>query len=175
MERETVVNNALELAGVPTRIQSLWDGSPQALIARDQWARVRDEALAARPWEFARNYAVLAEGTIDAYFPWVHRWTYPDSAITVLDVYGVTSPYIVTPFRWIEVHNGTSHREILTDFDNARASFTRRVMEVDDWPPPFIAVVIAGLAERFAQVFGGQDGTDARGRSEQRPRRDGVS
>ena len=176
MERETVVNNALEMAGIPTRIQSLWDGSPQALIARDLWEHVRDASLAIRPWEFARDYAALTESELGPIHTWLYRWVRPTQAITILDVYSsTTSQYIVTPFRWVETYNIDYGRDIFTDFDAARASMTRRVLDVADWSPEFTAVMIAGLAERFVQVFGEHNGADARGRGEQRPRRDGVS
>ena len=169
MVPEDVVNNALDVIGHPIRISGFWDGSYEALVARDLYMEVRDEVLAAQPWQFARHFYTLVTdpGTLGP--GWTHRWVRPANAITILSVYQTTiDVYQPYPTTWLEVDYG--ERLIFTRFAAAQAAVTDRVSDVNRWPPEFTSVVIQGLAQRFAALFGGANA--APGNREQRTGRD---
>jgi len=82
MSPEDIVNNALELIGHPTRIGSFFDGSPEAVVARDMWAETRDALLVRTQPDWAREDVPLeviksAPPYYDEQTPWV-AGKYPD-------------------------------------------------------------------------------------------------
>jgi len=164
MTPDDVVNNALEIAGHPERISSLWDGSPEAAIARDLYGETRDEALAAQPWNFARAfYALNAFGAPAT--GWLYSYSRPATAITLLDVYpgNLTEEQVLDarPSRWLEVRTGT--RLIQTRFSPAIAAVTDRVVDPTTWVPDFTAMVVEVLARKLQAAFGKEQVDESRG------------
>lgn len=168
MSIETIVNQALDAIGYKRHVGSVWDGSPAARIALDIWAETRDEALAVRPWEFARNPYTLVDAGLSATQPWQFVFLRPVSAITVLDVapFGV-DPNDPHPGRFLEIT--TNVRLILTEFAPAEAVITARITDTSLWSPEFTSVVIQGLATKMQHALvgsapkeGGDEGSGRR-------------
>lgn len=170
--RETIVNNALEQAGLPMRIQSLWDGSHEAVVARDLWATTRDETLRAKRWTFARTIVELTPSAFPASNPWLFRWNYPPASLTIelLDVYGGhdVSDFSIVPSRWAFIHTATEGTDIMTDYDAARAVITTRIIDPALWIREFVEAMTAAMALRLLTALGG--GNETSGRGEQRAR-----
>jgi len=175
---EDVVNNALDVMGYPKRIGSFIEGTQAAIAARDIWQETMDEALAVRPWEFARVFFTLVLSSATLPGPgWQYKYERPD-VITILDVYpSALDRFNPLPGLWLEyLSEGqtttiAADRRILTNFANARAMATARVINTALWAPEFTAVMVQSLAQKLGPLLmGGEDG--ARRHREQRAGRD---
>lgn len=164
---EAIVNQAIDLAGFKRHIGSIWEGSRAARVAINAFSETRDEILTLRPWSFARvRYALVADTSIPARWPWTHRWTFPVDALVLLDVMpnaiDISASDEVVPYFWQE-DGEQDKRVIQTSFTPAAAIVTSKFINITQWPPDFTALVIQSLAQKMARALAGAPQKEAQG------------
>ena len=102
---ESIVNQALRAAGLPMRVQDIYDGSDAAKVALEVYSQARDELLDAKDWSFNRRTEPLAllkgpppAGGYSFAQPWsnlypapgfLYEFAYPDDCV---DLRAVIAP-----------------------------------------------------------------------------------
>lgn len=81
-----IVNSALIKLGVET-ITSLSGTSKQAVLANEQYTKIRDDLLARYYWAFAKKRVALVEDTTAPAFEYENRFVLPNDYIRALYVY----------------------------------------------------------------------------------------
>jgi hypothetical protein len=170
MTPDAVVNNALDLAKLP-RIGSLYDGTPQAVVALDLYTETVDEVLISSLWPFARSETTLVGTGLTPIAPWSFEFLYPAGAIRLWFVKPAVIPSDPAPIRWLESGDPRltgNARSILTTFAPAVGIFTQRISDPNLWPPNYTLMVIEILAKKMQMPQKKGEVDDTRGRDQQR-------
>lgn len=168
MEKEDICNNALDLIGQGTHIDSLEEASPEARSCKRLYPVVLKQCLDIQNWSFARKDEVLTEdylvtkededGNVSEIvsLPWKHSYHLPDDVLRVLflaPLYADSRSERVgfpceIPFNFRNYNN----EKILVT--NAEPIFTihyqAAVDDVDLFSPTFIQALEYNLAARLA-------------------------
>jgi hypothetical protein len=82
---EGLINQGLRDAGLPLRVEDVYEGSEQARVALEIWGQTRDELLRTADWSFSRRTTVLSllkgpppAGGYSPAFPWSNIYPAPD-------------------------------------------------------------------------------------------------
>lgn len=149
---EDVYNNALNIVKRP-RIDTFYDATIEAIIGADIFSETRDEALAMKPWDFARAEATLVTSGQTAPTPWAQEYLYPSGSVMLLQVRpGTVVTNDPAPMRWhefLDTRLSAPQRAVLCDFSPAVAIFTQRVIDPASWPADYIEVLVMMLAKKI--------------------------
>lgn len=128
-------------------ISSLTEASQAARIVNAVWEYVRDEVLAAYPWNFAKARATLAQDTTAPTYGYDYRYAKPSNCLRILEV--VQSD---APVDYVEEGD-----YLLTDADNTDADlYIRYITVISDcakWPPMFINAFAWRLAAEVGSML----------------------
>jgi hypothetical protein len=171
MMPEDIVNNALEVIGHEQRIGSFWDGTFEAVVARDMWIQLRDAQLSAlQPdwsrWDDALTPSKTAppaysdarkwSSATDPDMPWLYEYALPDDCLVPMAIKHRPSTLPVwrpRPMRFrIKTEAG-----VYTLLGNDPAPVLTCVHSVADttvWHNDFIDAMTEALAKRLAPLFG---------------------
>lgn len=99
MSIESIVNQALDIAGYKRHIGSIWDGSRAARVALDMWAETRDALLVKLQPDWARQDAALSPiktaadyssvvwtASIHPDLPWLYEYGQPPTCLVPLQL-----------------------------------------------------------------------------------------
>ena len=173
MSPEDVVNNALELIGHHVRIASFYDGSPEAIVARDVWVELRDALLIRLRPEWARRDIAL-EVTKSAPplgydeqtpwtpdypdMPWLYEYAYPQDCLSPLSM--KRRPHTLPvwrplPLRFRVKPNADSSDYVLLGNDPAPIlTCIVKMPDTEMWYEDFTEVMIEALARKFMPLYG---------------------
>ena len=170
MMPEDIVNNALEVIGHEHRIASFWDGSPEAVVARDMWAQVRDAQLSALQPDWARwDDPLTPSKTAPAYYheqlewtteypdmPWRYEYALPDDCLVPLAIKPRPSYLPVWRPRAMRFRVKTSAGiyTLLGDDPKPVLTCIHSVPDTRIWHNDFIDEMTETLAKRLAGLFG---------------------
>lgn len=123
------------------KIANIDENSVAAQTAKAVWDYVRDEVLAAFPWNFAKRRAELSQSTTTPPNGYDYQYAKPASCLKILEVVTESDAHIAF------VEEGDY---LLTDTDNTNESlyilYTTVVTDVSKWTPPFITAFAYKLA-----------------------------
>jgi hypothetical protein len=136
-----IVNSALNKIGA-RRITSLSDGSKAAIIANDQYDRLRKEVLRSHPWNFAIAYAQLA-ATVNTPI-WTKQWT--KEFVIPTDVLRVLETDLTSDADW-ELGNNTDNNKVI--FTNSTSLKIKYIKDITN-TTRFDAMFDEALAMRIA-------------------------
>lgn len=181
---EDIVNQAFRAAGVPLRIEDMFEGSDGAKTALELFGQCRDELLDAKDWSFNRQTAPLTllkgpppDGGYNFAQPWsnlypapgfLYEYAFPSNAVdlrAIIPPPGLMPDLDPRPAVWRvdndqvpNVINGTptgpEAKVIYCNITNAIAIYRSRVTSPTIWDPGFTAALVALLGKRFAVAFG---------------------
>ncbi len=117
--------------------------SKEASLVRNCWAIVRDEVMAAHPWDFAKKWKALAED--DSFTMIDEKWDF---------VYALPADYL----KMVEEENERTaytnyeirENRFYCNVDTVKIEYIARIDDVSKWPIWFTNAVIARLRARFA-------------------------
>lgn len=172
MKPEDIVNNSLELIGHPKRIASFWDGSPEALVARDMWSETRDALLVRIQPEWARDDVELViSKTAPPYYdeqtpwvagvypdlPWLYEYVQPETCLVPLAL--KPRPHTLPVWRphamRFRVKTGSDKTYVL--LGNDPAPILTCIVHTNDpavWYEDFIELMTITMAKKFERLFG---------------------
>jgi len=172
MKPEDIVNNALEVIGHPQRIASFWDGSPEALVARDMWSETRDALLVRTQPDWAReDLALEVLKAAPSYYdeqtpwiaglypdlPWLYEYAQPEECLVPLAL--KPRPHTLPVWRpramRFRVKTGSDQTYVL--LGNDPAPILTCIVHTHDpgvWYEDFIELMIVTLAKKFDRLFG---------------------
>lgn len=181
---EDIVNQALRAAGLPLRVQSIYEGSDGARAALELYGQCRDELLDLKDWSFNRETAPLTllkgpppAGGYNFAQPWsnlypapgfLYEYSYPPNAVDLRAIIPQPGPMPdldPRPAVW-RVDNdqtpnivdgvavGPEAKVIYCNVTNALAVSRSRVTNPAIFDPGFTAALVALLGKRFAVAFG---------------------
>lgn len=173
MKAADVVNNAFDLIGHPVRIASFYEGTDEAIVARDLYAETRDALLVKTQPEWAREDVALTvlksappygydEQTpwvADLYpdLPWLYEYAQPDTCLVPLCL----KPRAHTLPVWrpramrFRVKTGADSTYVL--LGNDRSPILTCIVHTHDpslWYEDFTELVIMTLAKKLEGRFG---------------------
>jgi hypothetical protein len=136
----TICNSALSKLGA-SRISSLAGTTKAALLCNEQYSKLRDDVLAAHPWNFASTRAELSQNATAPTWGYTYAYDLPSDCLRVLrmeeeDDQGI--PYKV------------EGRKLLTDASTSNILYIYQVVDTTKFTPLFAEV----LAYRIAQDLG---------------------
>lgn len=144
-----IINAALTRTG-NNQIDSLNDGSTEAIVANANYQIVVDDALSLHPWNFARQTAKLDKLSADPNVDGLAKFQIPNDAMRVLTVQVGDVP-ITYRIRG---------DEIITEYDYESeepiATYVERVSE-PDWPAYFSEIVVVALEIMFLRAINEDD------------------
>lgn len=150
-----ICNRALDAIGAPT-ITALTEGTRQAGICNRYFPQLRDDVLAAHPWNFAIKRAVLPALETAPAWGFDYAYQIPTDCLRVVEVEGEDA--IVPPSAW-QVESGS----IVTDMTAPLyIRYISRVTETGLFAPLFVSALAARIAAEIAQPLTGS--SDIRGR-----------
>jgi hypothetical protein len=175
MKPEDVVNNALEIIGHEQRIASFWDGSPEAVVARDMWSETRDALLVRTQPDWAREDIPLTViKTAPPYYdeqtpwiagkypdlPWLYEYAQPEACLVPLAL--KPRPHTLPVWRprpmRFRVKTGEDQTYVLLGNDPAPIlTCIAHTHDPDIWYEDFIELMIITLAKKFERLFGNQN------------------
>jgi len=145
-----ICNMALSHLGVSTYIAQMNERSKEANVCRLFFDAVRDTALEAFDWSFARRYVNLALSNEQA--PnWQYAYAYPSDCVKPrrIVIPGRRNPRADQRIPF-EVATIDGKRFILTDVEDAQLAYTMRVTDPNLFSASFVDVMSALLASRIA-------------------------
>jgi|GraSoiStandDraft_4_1057263.scaffolds.fasta_scaffold85381_3 hypothetical protein len=171
MKPEDIVNQALEIIGHEQRIGSFWDGSPEAVVARDMWSETRDALLVRTQPEWAReDVPLMVSKTAPAYYdeqtpwepalypdmPWLYEYAQPEECLVPLAL----KPRAHTMPIWrpramrFRVKTGTNQTYVL--LGNDPAPILTCIVHTHDpaiWYEDFIELMVMALSKKLERRF----------------------
>lgn len=149
MDDVTVCNMALSHIGKDS-IQLLTEASVQAEACNTFYENSRDAALEAVDWNFARHrqsLALLVETPPD---DWTFVYSYPSNCVRILRLAHVMrNPRRPYPFE-VALNAAGDAKVVLSDVQDARAVYTRRITNENLFPPLFVEMFAYKLAAAIA-------------------------
>lgn len=155
------------------KIGTLYDGSPGARMALDEYSRTRDNLLGTRDWDFARQTVSLGAPIktapaggygnnpwTSAYPPpdWIYEYAYPPNTIEVKALLPspIFVPVAMPRYILFEKANDTALAQpvILTNLNNAFAMIIGRVTDPEQWTDAnFADALVDALTARFVEAM----------------------
>lgn len=194
MAPEDIVNNALEAIGHQNRISSFFDGSQEAIIARDMWGTVRDLMLTKIQPDWARKEIGLTvtktapEFGYDDFTPWTTAypdlpWTYeyanPVDCLQPLALHSRIHTLWVwrpRPMRFrIKPNDAGTDYAILGNDPAPILTYVAKVPNTELWHEDFITIVIEAMARRLTPLFGSKAVKQVAQQQDQREQSDANS
>jgi len=128
-----ICNLALGRAGITIFIGSLDEQSKEGRVMRMLFASVRDRVLEAFNWPFAKSEVDLQDIGAPPY-GWEYRYRYPVDCIKprLITIEGSKEPTTPIPF---EKREDGSNLAIVCNVSPARLVYTKRVENIQLWPP----------------------------------------
>lgn len=155
----SLCNAAISLCGTRSKISSIDEGSPEANACLNHFAMVRDAALRAFDWNFARLTASLAE-LPRSVRRWAHEYALPVDCLRLRRLNDV--PLLLLPETFCELAadkdgSGAFINVILTNARPVSAIYTARVEDPSRWDQGFVDAVAYGLAMRICFELTGKE------------------
>lgn len=169
---EDIVNNALELLGHPVRIGSFYEGTPEAIAARDSWVLVRDTMLIRlRPEWARRDIALTVTKTAPSYYdeqtpwtpaypdlPWLYEYLYPDDCLSPM----LLKPRPHTLPAWrprtmrfrVKPNAASTDYVLLGNTPDPILTCIVKMPDTDMWYENFTEVVAEAMAKKLMPLFG---------------------
>lgn len=145
----TIWNMALGHIGEAVMVTDPVENTVQSQSCARFWEGDRDAVLAAHPWAFAER-TLTAAGYEPAPHPWAFAYRLPPSAIAVRRVVPACGAHDAPSVPWarggVTAADGVEIDLILTDQPLAWIAYTRRVEQVDRYPPAFVDALAWRLA-----------------------------
>lgn len=129
----SIANSALAKLGA-ARIISLDDNTREALLLKEQFAKVRDDLLRSHPWNFAIKRAVLPALTTAPAYGFTYEYQVPSDCLRVLDINS-------NDYEWAREGN-----KILTDSNDLAIRYVSQVTAPGSWDSNFCEVLATKLA-----------------------------
>ena len=179
-----LVNQSFRAAGLPLRINELYEGSEPARVALELYSQARDSLLDLEDWSFNRHTMPLTvlkgpppNGGYNYMTPWsnlypapgwLFEYAYPDNMIDLRAIIPTPGPMPdldPLPAEW-RVDNdstpnivdgtavGPAAKVIYCNTAGALAVYRSRVTDPALFDPGFIDALVSTLAKRFATAFG---------------------
>ncbi|GAA0567463.1 hypothetical protein ACFQH5_15685 [Halomonas salifodinae] len=150
-----ICNRALSHTGTDQTIASLEEKSKEARLCARWYEAARDQLLRTFPWNFAQRRVALA--TLgDAPVGWDYQYRYPTDCLDMQNVYVEGNWF---PGRkgndlnrepWTVSSTGDGGRVILTNMEQARATYTAKVTDPNLFPPDFVTALEFALAANIS-------------------------
>jgi hypothetical protein len=148
----SIVNSALSKLGAELII-TLSDNNKRARFAAEAYPKIRDQVLAAHPWNFAISRKELGLTPNTPAYEFQNEFALP------LDVLRVISTDLnvmaqVTETAWsAEISEVTGDRVILTDASGVKIKYIKRITDVAKYPPHFLEALETRLASELAYTL----------------------
>lgn len=123
-------------------ISDISENSARAISCRTHYETVRDSLLRSHPWNFAAARASLSQTTTPA-FKWAYAYVLPSDFLRLLTFNGVEAAMSTAEYR---IEGG----ELLTDIEEARITYVRRVTDPTQFDSVFVEVIVFRLASAVA-------------------------
>jgi hypothetical protein len=154
-----ICNAALSHCGTRSKISSIDEGSAEANACLNHFAMVRDAALRAHDWNFARVTAALALLQSPPQ-RWAYKYAMPTDCLRIRRLNDVPLPALPEAFFEMAADKdgtGAFIGVILTDAAAVSAIYTARVTDPLRWDQGFIDAVTYGLASRICFELSGKE------------------
>ena len=143
-----ICNQALAHLGSRNFIAALTEGSNEAKQCAQHYDEARRSALEAVNWAFAGRRAALAESG-ETVAPWLFSYAPPSRLIRIRQIVPQHDGDDPVPYtRNVNEAGTVSH--ILCDIENAYIDYTFDVEATGLYPPGFVDLFAASLAQRIA-------------------------
>jgi hypothetical protein len=154
-----ICNAALSHCGTRSKISAIDEGSPEATACQTHLALVRDAALRAFDWNFARLTAQLAE-LPGPPVRWRHKYALPSDCLRLRRLNDV--PLLALTKTFCEVaadrdSTGAFVTVLLTQAAPVAAIYTAQVADPVRWDAGFVDAMTWGLAARICFELTGKD------------------
>ncbi len=154
-----ICNAAISHCGTRSKVSSIDEGSPEANACLSHFAMVRDSALRAYDWNFARVTAGLA----DLGNPprrWAYKYALPVDCLRLRRLNDV--PLLRWPETFCELaadrdNTGAFIGVVLTNASPVSAIYTAQVTDPLRWDQGFVDAVAYGLAMRICFELTGKE------------------
>lgn len=160
-------------------VGSTTESSPQAIQCNILYEQARDHLLTLYPWRFAKTTRALSlTGTTPD--EWLYAYDYPNDCLrlhyilpansgkNLISSAGISTPsieYTQIPYEVATGSNGS--RLILTDYEDAKISYTQAVTDTRLFDPLFVQALAWLMATDLAIALGGDSGKAYRSAAEQ--------
>jgi hypothetical protein len=187
MAPEDIVNNALEAIGHPNRISSFFDGTQEAIVARDMWGVVRDALLTKIQPDWARREVSLTPtktapstgydevvpwSSVYPDLPWTYEYAVPDDCLQPLSLQPritLLQVWRPKPMRFrIKPNAAGTNYVILGDDPSPILTYVAKIPDPNLWQDDFAPIMIETMAHRLMPLFGSQAVKQEAMRQEQR-------
>ena len=137
-----VCNSALIKVGCDL-ITTLSDDNKRARACNEQYAKCRDEVLAAHPWNFTIARKEFAQTANTPSWNWKYEYTIPSDVLRILE--------IDSPSPWaVEVNPVSGVKVLVTDSSDCFAKYIRKTTDTTLWSPSFDETLAVRLASDLA-------------------------
>ena len=137
-----ICNSALAKVGA-ARITDLDEGSKNAKLCAELYARCRDDLLRAHSWNFAASRAKLARAAAAPAFGYAHAYALPADCIRSVSAHGSATGKGALVYK-------IEGRQLLSDAEAVYLRYIRRVEDVNLMPPDFREALACLLARELA-------------------------
>lgn len=144
---------ALLKIGITQLPTSLTETSKAAIACNELYAQTRDALLADFPWPFATRRAVLAALTGVTRTNWAYAYNLPNDCIAMRKILIDGNPTPTAAERVphsIETNDAGDGSILLTNQPAAEISYTRRMTNVQNFPPLFANALVWRMASELA-------------------------
>lgn len=140
-----ICNSALAKIGVGSdgRISSLTEGSRNANVCNEQYAKLRDALLRSHKWNFATARAKLARLADTPVFEFDYKYQLPTDWIRIIAVHDNDNGIG-------RVHYKIEGRTLLCDAEDIYLRYIKRATDPNDMPPDFRETLATLLARDLA-------------------------
>lgn len=149
MSPTDIANQALSRLG-QAMVSDIAENSPSAIVCRTHYELVRDSLLRQHPWNFAVARAQLTESDETPAFGWDHQFALPSDRLRLLTLNGVQAAMCASDFE-------TEGDYLLTDADEAKITYVRRVTDPTLFDPIFVEVLVLRLGGAIAVALTGSE------------------
>ena len=181
---EELINQSLRAAGLPLRVNDLYDGSDASKVGLELYNQARDELIDLRDWSFTSRTEALTllkgpppPGGYTPLAPWstlypipgfLYEYAYPGDMLDLRGVIPPPGPMPDTdpvPAAWKVANDATPNvsggvasgppaRVIYCNVANALAVYRAKVTNPQLFDTGFTASLVASLGKKFAVAFG---------------------
>lgn len=153
-----IANLALSHIGIGREIAALeTEASEEAAACRRFFTTARDATFRDFPWPFAREFFTLGLVEEDPNDDWGYSYRYPSDCVQIHRILsGVRHDDRQTRVSY-NVGQDSDGLLIFTDEEDAKIEYTKRVTDVERYPPDFIMAFSFRLAHLVAPRLTGGD------------------